>query len=125
MRRKLSITVVIFFSAFMLNVSAMSFQQRYDRREDEQDFDPNIIEMTDMQVFKFLKNTYFFDLPINLEEETREVNFVNDNLGFGNQYTITFKPFLSCQLKFLMMEYIGFFADKKPDKTYYFYPKSG
>jgi hypothetical protein len=28
-------------------------------------------------------------------------------------------------LKFLMMEYIGFFADKKPDKTYYFYPKSG
>ena len=35
MRRKLSISVIIFFSAFMLNVSAMAFQQCYDRREDD------------------------------------------------------------------------------------------
>ncbi|MEZ5196659.1 MAG: hypothetical protein R2764_09735 [Bacteroidales bacterium] len=84
MRRKLSITVIIFFSAFMLNVSAMAFQQRYDRREDDQDFDPNIIEMTDMQVFKFLKNTYYFLIfrSSSVLNEITEINFINDELGF-------------------------------------------
>ncbi len=64
MRRKLSITVIIFFSAFMLNVSAMAFQQRYDRREDDENFDPFVIEMTDLHVLKYLKNTWYFDTPV-------------------------------------------------------------
>lgn len=125
MRRKFSITIIIFFSAFMLNVSAMAFQQRYDRREEDQDLDPNIIEMTDIQIFKFLKNTFFFDFPSKPIKETIKVNFVNDDFGFGNQYNITFKPFLSCQLKFLMINYIGFYANKKSKKTYFYDPRSG
>lgn len=64
MKRKFSITIIIFFSAFMLNVSAMAFQQRYDRREDDEDFNPFVIEMTDLHVFKYLKNTWFFDVPV-------------------------------------------------------------
>ena len=48
-----------------------------------------------MQVFKFLKNTYFFDIPLkNLAEDTK-VYFINDDLGFGNQYEGSFKPFLN------------------------------
>ena len=47
MYRKFSISIVIFISAFMLNVSAMAFQQRYDRKEEEKENDPFVIEMTD------------------------------------------------------------------------------
>ncbi len=125
MYRKFSISLVIFISAFMLNVSAMAFQQRYDRKEEDKENDPFVIEMTDLQVFKFLKNTYFFDLPIrNISEETR-VYFINDELGFGNQYEGSFKPFLTCQLKFLLINYIGFYTKEKSERTYYYQPKSG
>jgi len=125
MYRKFSISLVIFISAFMLNVSAMAFQQRYDRKEEDKENDPFLIEMTDQQVFKFLKNTYFFDLPIrNISEETR-VYFINDELGFGNQYEGSFKPFLTCQLKFLLINYIGFYTKEKSERTYYYQPKSG
>jgi len=103
----------------------MAFQQRYDRKEEDKENDSFVIEMTDQQVFKFLKNTYFFDLPIrNISEETR-VYFINDELGFGNQYEGSFKPFLTCQLKFLLINYIGFYTKEKSERTYYYQPKSG
>ena len=117
MKRKFSITVIIFFSAFMLNVSAMAFQQRYDRREDDEEYDPNVIEMVDRHVFKFLKNTWFFDQPLpgGIVEVTRDF-FVRDS-GFGTDHVVVCKPFLSCQLKFLLVEYIGFFQPRLPDRT--------
>jgi hypothetical protein len=117
MKRKFSITVIIFFSAFMLNVSAMAFQQRYDRREDDEDYDPHVIEMIDQHVFKYLKNTWFFDLP--LRESTVEVakDFFIEEIGFGTDHMIVFKPFLCCQLKFLLVDYIGFFIHKLPPNT--------
>lgn len=117
MKRKFSITVIIFFSAFMLNVSAMAFQQRYDRREDDEDYDPYVIEMIDLHVFKYLKNTWFFDKP--LKGKTVEVTkclFI-EKTGFGTSYAFVAKPFLSCQLKFLMIEYIGFFMPEVPERT--------
>ena len=117
MKRKFSITVIIFFSAFMLNVSAMAFQQRYDRREDDEDYDPFVIEMMDQYVFKFLKNTWFFDQPLrNGIVEARREFFVRDS-GFGTDHLFICKPFLSCQLKFLLVEYVGFFAPRRPSLT--------
>ena len=117
MKRKFSITVIIFFSAFMLNVSAMAFQQRYDRREDDEDYDPFVIEMMDQQVFKFLKNTWFFDMPLPAATlELKKDLFIEDT-GFGNNYAFVLKPFLTCQLKFLLVEYIGFFTPKLPART--------
>ena len=109
MRKKASITIIIFFSAFMLNVSAMAFQQRYDRREDDEDYDPFVIEMTDLHVFKYLKNTWFFDMPIKPENTKIIRDFFADDIGFGNQITVVAKPFISCQLKFLLIDYIGIF----------------
>jgi hypothetical protein len=125
MRHKISITAIIFFSAFMLNVSAMAFQQRYDRREDDEDYDPFVIEMTDLQVFKFLKNTWFFDIPIQPEKTKFIRNFFVDESGFGNQITVVAKPFMTCHLKFLLIDYIGVFENKKMPKTYYLNFKSG
>jgi hypothetical protein len=125
MYRKFSIGLVIFISAFMLNVSAMAFQSRYERKDDEKENNPFVIEMTDQQVFKFLKNTYFFDLPLKDFDKESKVYFINDDLGFGNQYEGSFKPFLTCQLKFLLVNYIGFYAKKKSERTFYFQPKSG
>ena len=118
MKRKFSITVIIFFSAFMLNVSAMAFQQRYDRREDDEDYDPFVIEMMDLHVFKYLKNTWFFDMPVKGDPEVTRDFFVEDS-GFGNSYAMVLKPFLTCQLKFLMIEYIGFFDCRLPERTLY------
>ncbi len=109
----------------MLNVSAMAFQTRYERKEDDKENDPFVIEMTDMQVFKFLKNTYFFDIPVSHPEQDSKVYFINDEMGFGNRYEGSFKPFLTCQLKFLMINYIGFYTKEKSERTYYFYKKSG
>jgi hypothetical protein len=125
MYRKFSISLVIFISAFMLNISAMAFQQRYDRKKEDKENDPFVIEMTDQQVFKFLKNTYFFDLPLKDFDKESKVYFINDDLGFGNQYEGSFKPFLTCQLKFLLTNYIGFYAKEKSERTYYYQPKSG
>lgn len=125
MYRKFSISVVIFVSAFLLNVSAMSFQVRYERKDDDKENNPFVIEMTDLHVFKFLKNTYFFDLPLMKAEPKLTSWFINDDLGFGNQYEITFKPFLTCQLKFLMINYIGFYERDKSELTYYFKETSG
>jgi hypothetical protein len=109
----------------MLNVSAMAFQQRYDRKEEDKENDPFVIEMTDQQVFKFLKNTYFFDLPLKDFDKESKVYFINDELGFGNQYEASFKPFLTCQLKFLMINYIGFYAKEISERTFYYQSKSG
>jgi hypothetical protein len=109
----------------MLNVSAMAFQQRYDRKEEDKETDPFVIEMTDQQVFKFLKNTYFFDLPLTSFDKETAVHFINDDLGFGNQYEGSFKPFLTCQLKFLLINYIGFYSRERSELTYYYQPKSG
>lgn len=120
MKRKFSISVVIFISAFMLNVSAMAFQVRYERKDNDKENDPFVIEMTDLHVFKFLKNTYFFDLPLNSTKKETTVYFINDDLGFGNQYEGSFKPFLTCQMKFLLIDYIGFYDREKSDKTYYY-----
>ncbi len=119
MRRKISITVIIFFSAFMLNVSAMAFQQRCDRREDDNDFDPFVIEMTDMHVLKYLKNTWYYDLPLEKSKTSYQKNFFNDDSGFGNTYTFTSKAFTTCQLKFVLMEYIGFYETDIKSRTYY------
>jgi hypothetical protein len=125
MYRKFSIGFIIFISAFVLNVSAMSFQLRYERKEEDKENNPFVIEMTDQHVFKFLKNTYFFDLPLNNPEKETTVYFINDDMGFGNQYEVTFKPFLTCQLKFLLINYIGFYSKEKSDRTFYFQTKSG
>ena len=125
MRRKLSITVIIFFSAFMLNVSAMAFQQRYDRREDDEDFDPFVIEMTDLHVLKYLKNTWYFDFPIKNTLQLEKKYFINDNLGFGQQYTFSSKPELSTCLKFVLINYIGFYKNDKNPKIYYLNERFG
>jgi hypothetical protein len=125
MYRKFSIGFIIFISAFMLNVSAMSFQVRYERKDDDSDNDPFVIEMTDLHVFKFLKNTYFFDLPLMNAEPKITSWLINDDLGFGNQHEITFKPFLTCQLKFLLIDYIGFYSKENSERTFYYQPKSG
>ena len=123
MRKKISITLIIFFSTFILNVSAMAFQQRYDRREDDEDFDPFVIEMTDQQTFKYLKNTWFFDMPLNPAKTKVVYDFFVDDSGFGSQVTLVTKPFTTCQLKFLLIDYIGVFEKEKSKKTYYL--KSG
>jgi len=123
MYRKFSISFVIFISAFMLNVSA--FQVRYERRDDDKENNPFIIEMTDLHVFKFLKNTYFFDLPLMKAEPKISSWFINNDMGFGNQHEINFKPFLTSQLKFLMIDYIGFYDTQKSERTCYFKEKSG
>ncbi len=93
----------------------MAFQQRYDRREDDEDYDPFVIEMTDQQVFKFLKNTWFSDMPLRPEKTKFIRNFFVDEAGFGNQITVVAKPFMTCQLKFLLVEYMGIFEQNRPD----------
>jgi hypothetical protein len=125
MYRKFSIGLVIFISAFMLNVSAMAFQQRYDRKEEDKEHDPFVIEMADQQVFKFLKNIYFFDLPLKDFDKELKIYFINDELGFGNQYEGSFNLFNTCQLKFLLINYIGFYTKERTEGTYYYQPKSG
>ena len=117
MKRKFSITVIIFFSAFMLNVSAMAFQQRYDRREDDEDYDPFVIEMMDQHVFKYLKNTWFYDLPLRPAKVQQTKNFYIDERGFGNQFLLRTNPFKVCQLKFVLIDYIGFFRQEFPERT--------
>ena len=118
MKRKFSITVIIFFSAFMLNVSAMAFQQRYDRREDDEDYDPFVIEMMDQHVFKYLKNTWFFDYPLSILVKEGDKTFFLEEIGFGNTYVFRFRPFQSCHLKFVLIDYIGFFSRRMPDHTH-------
>lgn len=103
----------------------MAFQVRYERKDDDKENNPFVIEMTDFHAFKFLKNTYFFDLPLMRSEPKITTWFINDDLGFGNQHEITFKPFLTSQLKFLMIDYIGFYDTQKSERTYYFKEKSG
>ena len=120
MQKKISSTLLIFISVFMLNVSAMAFQQRYDRREEDQESDPFVIEMTDLHVFKFLKNTYFYDLPDKIKIKDKTKFFINDEFGFGNQYEIKLEFLNTCQLKFVLIDYIGFYANKTPEKTYFY-----
>lgn len=119
MRNKISVVFITFFFAMMLNVSALSFQQRYDRREEDQETDPFVIEMTDLNVFNFLKNTYFFDLPGKTHYEEKTKFFVFDELGFGNQYEIKLETFNTCQLKFVLINYMGFYAHSINKRTYY------
>jgi hypothetical protein len=109
----------------MLNISAMAFQQRYDRKEDDQDFDPFVIEMTDLHVLKYLKNTWYFDFPVKPVLQFETASFVNNNMGFGQQYTFSAKPGLSTCLKFVLINYIGFYEPGSPSMTYYINRKSG
>lgn len=119
MQKKISFTLLVFISVFMLNVSAISFQQRYDRREEDQESNPFVIEMTDLQVFKYLKNTWFYDLPDRGKMPDTTKFFVNDKIGFGNQYEIKLTTFNTCQLKFVLINYIGFYVHKPVKRTYY------
>ncbi|MCD4731390.1 MAG: hypothetical protein K8R74_12365 [Bacteroidales bacterium] len=119
MQKKISLTLLIFISVFMLNVSAMAFQQRYDRREEDQESDPFMIEMTDLHVFKFLKNTWFYEVPDKIKILDKTKIFINDELGFGNQYEIKFETFNTCQLKFVLINYIGFYTQRTFERTYY------
>jgi len=109
----------------MLNVSAMAFQQRYERREDDEDYDPFVIEMTDLHVFKYLKNTWFFDVPLVPEKTKIVKSFYMDDSGFGNQWEVMAKPFMTCQLKFLLIDYIGIFEKPEVPRTYYMNCESG
>ena len=122
MKRKYSITLIIFFSVFMLNVSAMAFQQRYDRREDDEEYDPFVIEMMDQHVLKYLKNTWFYDIPLNPVSGSERTTFFVQNMGFGNNHTFISKPFQSSQLKFVLIEYIGFFKKELPEHTFIYCP---
>ena len=97
----------------------MAFQQRYDRREEDQESDPFVIEMTDLNVFKFLKNTYFFDFPDKNKITEQAKFFINDDIGFGNQYEIKLEFLNTCQLKFVLIDYIGFYKRIIPGKTYF------
>ncbi len=119
MQNKFSISIITLFFALMLNVSALSFQQRIDRREEDQESDPFVIEMTDLHVFKLLKNTYFFDFPDEVTAIDTRKFFINDELGFGNQYEIKLETFNTCQLKFVLINYIGFYTPRPIEKTYY------
>lgn len=119
MQKKVSTTLLIFISVFMLNVAAMSFQQRYDRREEDQESDPFVIEMTDRHIFKLLKNTWFYELPEKVKVLDKTKFFVNDELGFGNQYEIKLTTLNTCQLKFVLINYMGFYTPKPIKRTYY------
>ena len=119
MQKKISSTVLIFISVFMLNVSAMAFQQRCERREEDQESDPFVIEMTDLNIFKFLKNTYFFDFPDKSKITEQAKFFINDDTGFGNQYEIKIEFLNTCQLKFVLINYIGFYTQKPLKRTYF------
>lgn len=118
MRRKLTITVFIVFSAFMLNVSTMAFQQRYDRRDEDECTDPHVIEMTDNQALKYLKNTWFFEFPLKNTTEFLSNTFFVEEQGFGQQYTLISQPFKTCHLKFVLINYLGFFEQPLPERTY-------
>ncbi len=116
MYRKISIGFIIFISAFLLNVSAMAFQSRYERKEEDRENNPFVIEMMDQQVFKFLKNTWYFDFPLTMAGKESQVHFITDDFGFGNRYELILKPFLTCQLKFLLVNYIGIYAKEQSGK---------
>lgn len=118
MRRKITITLFIFFSAFMLNVAALAFQQGYERREDDEQGDPNAIEMTDLQVFKYLRNTWYFEFPFRENKAVEDKVFFVEEAGFGHQFTVITKPFRTCQLKFVLINYLGFFQRNLPEHTW-------
>lgn len=117
MRRKLTLTLFIFFSAFLLNISAMAFQQRYDRRDDEDQSGAHLIEMTDSQVLKYLKNTWYYDIPIGKDKDQFSKVFFVEESGFGHQVFIQAKPNETCQLKFVLINYLGFFH-RMPANTF-------
>lgn len=119
MQKRISYTFLIIVSVFMLNVSAMAFQQRYDRREEDEGSDPFVIEMTDRHIFKFLKNTWFYEIPDNIKILDKTKFFINDEVGFGNQYEIKLETFNTCQLKFVLINYMGFYTHKPIERTYY------
>jgi hypothetical protein len=104
----------------MLNMSAMAFQSRYERKEEDKENNPYVIEMMDQQVFKFLKNTWYFDFPLTAPGNESQVYFITDDLGFGNRYEMILKPFLTCQLKFLLIDYFGIYSRSTPEKTFLF-----
>lgn len=101
----------------MLNVSTMAFQQRYDRRDDDDQYDPHVIEMKDSQVLNYLRNTWFFDLPLKSNQNENTKTFFVEECGFGHQFTIIANPFKSSQLKFVLINYIGFFEHQLPERT--------
>jgi hypothetical protein len=81
--------------------------------------------MTDLHVLKHLKNTWYFDFPVKPVLKLETANMVNDNMGFGQQYTFSAKPGLSTCLKFVLINYIGFYEAGEFSKTYCINKKSG
>jgi len=118
MLRKISISLVIFSAAMLLNFSALALQQRYDRREEDMENDPFVIELTDQHAFKFLKNVYFFDLPLDCIIEQPNMELVNDNNGIGVKYIYTVQTFAKSQLKFVLIDYFGGISHRIPSNTY-------
>lgn len=119
MQNKISVSVITLFFAIMLNVSALAFQQRYDRREEDQESDPFVIEMTDRHIFKYLKHTWLYEVPDKIKVLDKTKFFINDELGFGSQYEIKLTTFNTCQLKFVLINYMGFYIHKPIARTYY------
>ena len=119
MRNKLAVSLITIFFALMLNVSALAFQQRYDRREEDKESDPFVIEMTDQHIFKFLKNTCFYEIPDKVKVLDNKKFFINDTLGFGTQYEIKLETFNTCQLKFVLINYAGIYTQRSIQRTYY------
>lgn len=120
MVRKISIGIVIFFGAMLINLSAMAFQQRYERRECEKGDDPFAIELTDHQALKFLRNTWFWDYPLTTDQTGNyECYLYIDNKGAGEKYIYTAKTFTRSQLKFVLINYEGFFSSEDSLRTLY------
>ncbi|MBN1340763.1 MAG: hypothetical protein JXA03_15650 [Bacteroidales bacterium] len=120
MVRRISIGIVIFFGALLINLSAMAFQQRYDRRERGKVDDPFAIELTDHHVLKFLKNTWLWDYPLKKSETVDyECYLYFDYRGAGEKYIFTTKTFTHSQLKFVLIHYEGFFSSGDRVNTLY------
>ena len=115
--RKIVLFIVICFAAILINFSALGMTERYERREKKHGLDPDSIEMIDQQVFKYLKNTFFFDLPLQRLIEKPEIFVYDDNIGTGQKHIYRFKTFTTCQLKFELINYVRFYQLRLPERT--------
>lgn len=107
--RKILLFIAVCFVAMLINFSAMGMTDRYERRERKFGQDQNSIEMIDGQVFKYLKNTWFFDLPLNQLVEKNETFVITDNTGTWQKHIYRFTTFSTCQLKFVLINYDNVF----------------
>ena len=63
--------------------------------------------------------TFSIHSPMRNEKVGLGLSFINDELGFGNQYEIKLETINTCQLKFVLINYIGFYTPRPIEKTYY------